>query len=111
MGMFNKMDVGGGLSDFWAYIREPRPHRWAVWGVALELTWLIFTGVEKYLIPYEMHKEQIIYFANCNADRSDAEIRAARAVGRDTTTPRHDQKSADYHRFADIIGLAIPHQP
>ena len=36
--MFNKVDVGGGLSDFWAYIREPRPHRWAIWGVALALT-------------------------------------------------------------------------
>ena len=74
MGMFNKVDVGGGLSDFWSYIREPRPHRWAIWGVALALTWLIFNGVEKYLIPYEKPKEQIIYFENWTADRSDAEI-------------------------------------
>src|SRR3546814_21101938 len=75
MGMFNKMDVGGCLSDFWAYIREPRPHRWTVWGVALAMTWLIFTGVEKYLIPYEKPKEQIIYFENWTAYCSTAEIR------------------------------------
>ena len=38
MKMFGKVDVGGGVSDFWAYVREPRPHRWAIWGVALALT-------------------------------------------------------------------------
>src|SRR3546814_12077380 len=76
MGMFNKVDVGGGLSDFWAYIREPRPHRWAVWGVALALTWLIFSGIEQYLIPYEKPKAQIIYFENWKATRSAEEIRA-----------------------------------
>ena len=57
------MDVGGGLSDFWSYIREPRPHRWAIWGVALALTWLIFTGVEKYLIPYEKPGSEALFSA------------------------------------------------
>src|SRR3546814_8556666 len=105
MGMFNKMGVGGGLSDFWAYIREPRPHRWAVWGVALALTWLIFTGVEKYLIPYEKPKEQIIYFENWTADRSDAAIRADWVARAKETTRRNAKKRAEYQRFADSLGI------
>lgn len=105
MGMFNNMDVGGGLSDFWAYIREPRPHRWAVWGVALALTWLVFTGVEKYLIPYEAPKEQIIYFENWTADRSAQEIRADWVARARETTLHNAQKRAEYQRFADSLGI------
>src|SRR3546814_10825857 len=90
---------------FWAYIREPRPHRWTVWGVALALTWLIFTGVEKYLIPYEKPKEQIIYFENWTADRSDAEIRADWVARAKETTRRNAQKRAEYQRFADSLGI------
>ena len=103
--MFNKVDVGGGLSDFWAYIREPRPHRWAIWGVALALTWLIFTGVEKYLIPYEKPKEQIIYFENWTANRSAAEIRADWVARAKETTRQNAQKRAECQRFADSLGI------
>lgn len=105
MGMFNNMDVGGGLSDFWSYIREPRPHRWAVWGVALALTWLIFTGIEKYLIPYEKPKEQIIYFENWTANRSADEIRADWVARAKETTRRNAEKRAEYQRFADSLGI------
>ena len=76
MSMLKNWDVGGGLSDFWAYIREPRPHRWTVWGLAIVLPLLIFYGFSKYLVPYERPKPQIIYFENRKADRSEAEIRA-----------------------------------
>ena len=51
MSMLKNWDVGGGLSDFWAYIREPRPHRWTVWGLAIVLPLLIFYGFSKYLVP------------------------------------------------------------
>lgn len=105
MGMFNKIDVGGGLSDFWAYVREPRPHRWAIWGVALALTWLIFSGVEKYLIPYEKPKVQIIYFENWTANRSAQEIRADWVARAKETTLRNAEKRAEYQRFADSLGI------
>jgi hypothetical protein len=103
--MFNKIDVGGGLSDFWAYVREPRPHRWAIWGVALALTWLIFSGVEKYLIPYEKPKAQIIYFENWTANRSAQEIRADWVARAKETTLRNAEKRAEYQRFADSLGI------
>ena len=105
MGMFNKVDVGGGLSDFWSYIREPRPHRWAIWGVALALTWIIFNGIEQYLIPYEKPKAQIIYFENWKATRSADEIRADWVARAKETTRRNAEKRAEYQRFADSLGI------
>ncbi|WP_447758050.1 hypothetical protein [Sphingopyxis fribergensis] len=103
--MFNKMDIGGGAADFWTYIREPRPHRWAIWGVVLALTWLVFTGVEKYLIPYDKPKEQIIYFENWTANRSAAEVRADWVARAKETTLHNAQKRAEYQRFADSLGI------
>ncbi|WP_188237793.1 hypothetical protein [Sphingopyxis sp. LK2115] len=105
MKMFGKVDVGGGLSDFWAYIREPRPHRWAIWGVALALTWVVFNGVEQYLIPVDKPKAQIIYFENWKADRSAAEIRADWIARAREETLRNAKKRAEYQRFADSLGI------
>jgi len=105
MRMFQKPDIGGGVSDFWAYIREPRPHRWAIWGVALALTWLVFHGVEQYLIPYEKPKAQIIYFENWTANRSADEIRADWVARAKETTRRNAEKRAEYQRFADSLGI------
>lgn len=105
MKMFGKVDVGGGLSDFWDYIREPRPHRWAVWGVALALTWVVFSGVEQYLIPVDKPKAQIIYFENWKADRSAEEIRADWIARAKEETLRNAKKRAEYQRFADSLGI------
>ena len=105
MKMFGKVDVGGGVSDFWAYVREPRPHRWAIWGVALALTWLVFHGVEQYLIPYEKPKAQIIYFENWTANRGADEIRADWVARAKEETLRNAKKRAEYQRFADSLGI------
>jgi hypothetical protein len=105
MKMFGKVDVGGGVSDFWAYIREPRPHRWAIWGVAVALTWVVFSGVEQYLIPVDKPKAQIIYFENWGADRSAEEIRADWVARAKETTRRNAKKRAEYQRFADSLGV------
>lgn len=103
--MFNKVDVGGGISDFWDYIREPRPHRWAIWGVAMALTYIVFHGVSQYLIPYEAPKRQIIYFENWKADRSADEIRAEWIARAKETTRRNAEKRAEYQRLADRLGV------
>ncbi|WP_067112884.1 hypothetical protein [Sphingopyxis granuli] len=105
MGMFNNWDVGGGLGDFWAYIREPRPHRWTMWGVAIALTWVIFHGVSQYLIPYEKPERQIIYFENWQADRSEAEIRADWVARAKETTRENARRRAEYQKLADLLGV------
>ncbi|MBD3733343.1 MAG: hypothetical protein IE934_11580 [Sphingopyxis sp.] len=105
MGMFNNWDVGGGIADFWAYIREPRPHRWASWGVAIVLPVVVIWGFSKYLIPYEKPKPTIVYFENWQATRSEADIRADWVKRAKETTLRNAQKRAEYQRFADSLGI------
>ena len=105
MGMFNTVDVGGGLSDFWTYIREPRPHRWASWGVAITLPIVIFYGFSEHLIPYEKEKTKIIYFENWSQDRSAAEIRAEWVARAKATTRANAEKRAEYQRLADMMGV------
>lgn len=103
--MFNTVDIGGGLSDFWAYIREPRPHRWASWGVAVALPLVIFYGFSEHLIRTEEPKVEIIYFENWSANRSAAEIRAEWVARAKETTRANAEKRAEYQRLADMMGV------
>lgn len=104
--MFNNWDVGGGLADFWAYVREPRPHRWTVWGVAIALPIVIFYGFSKYLIPYEKPKPQIIYFESWTTKRSEADVRADWVARARETTRENAKRRAEFQRFADSLGIA-----
>src|SRR3546814_3324514 len=103
--MLNNWDVGGGLSDFWDYTRQPRPHRWASWGVAVVLALVVFWGFGKYLIPYEKPKPQIIYFENWKADRSEAEVRADWIARAKETTRENARRRAEYQKLADMMGV------
>lgn len=104
--MFKPVDVGGGLSDFWSYIRQPRPHRWASWGVALVLPLVVFYGFSEHLIPYEKPQPKIIYFENWKQDRGADEIRADWVARAKETTRRNAEKRAEYQRLADMMGVA-----
>ncbi|MDO9368965.1 MAG: hypothetical protein Q7T68_10385 [Sphingopyxis sp.] len=103
--MLNNMDVTGGLSDFWTYVREPRPHRWTSWGLAIVLPLVIFYGFSEHLIPYEKPKRSIIYFENWTANRSEAEIRTEWVARAKETTRANAQKRAEYQRLADSMGI------
>lgn len=103
--MFNNVDVAGGLSDFWAYVREPRPHRWASWGLAIVLPIVIFYGFSEHLIPYEKEKTKIIYFENWTVNRSAAEIRADWIARAKETTRANAQRRAEFQRLADGLGV------
>lgn len=103
--MFNNWDVGGGLGDFWAYVREPRPHRWTSWGVAIVLPIVIFYGFSKYLIPYERPKPRIIYFENWSEKRSDADIRADWVARAKETTRENARRRAEFQKLAKMMGV------
>jgi hypothetical protein len=105
MGMFNNWDVGGGIADFWAYIREPRPHRWASWGVAIVLPLVIFYGFSEQLIPYEKPKVRIVYFENWTANRSDDQVRADWVARAKETTRANAKRRAEFQRLADMMGV------
>lgn len=106
MAMMNNWDVSGGLSDFWAYVREPRPHRWTSWGLALVLPAVIFYGFSENLFPYQKPKRQIIYFENWTKNRSEAQIRSDWVARAKETTRENAKLRAEYQRLADMMGVA-----
>lgn len=105
MRMIGNWDVAGGASDFWAYIREPRPHRWALWGLAAALASFVLWGFSEKLIRYEAPKSSIVYFESWGADRSDAEVRADWIARAKETTRRNAERRLAYQKLADSMGI------
>jgi hypothetical protein len=106
MSFLSHWNVGGGLSDFWDYVRADRPHRWTSWGVALALSGVVFYGIEAYLIPYKRPGPQIIYFENWKADRAQSTIEREWVERAKETTRMNAERRRNYQKFADELGIA-----
>lgn len=105
MKMFGKVDVGGGLSDFWSYIRQPREHRWPLWGVAIAICFVIFYGFSKYLVPMDKPKSEVIYIDNWDRSRTAEEERAAWVERAKETTRKNALRRAEYQKLAEMLGV------
>lgn len=99
-------NVGGGLSDFWDYVRQDRPHRWTSWGVALALAGVVFYGLAHYLIPYKSPPAQIIYFENWKVDRDQKSIERDWIDRARETTRRNAERRRTYQKLADELGIS-----
>lgn len=98
-------NVTGGASDFWSYVREPRPHRWGFWGLAVTITVLVMWGVSEKLVRYDPPKSRIVYIESWRADRSDAEVMADRVARAKEVTRRNAERRLTYQRLADSLGI------
>lgn len=105
MGMFSNWDIAGGASDFWSYIREPRPHRWALAGLACAVTGVIFWVFSEKLVRYDPPKSSIVYFESWGADRSDEEVRADWVERAKETTRRNAERRRNYQAVAKALGI------
>ena len=105
MKMFGKVDVGGGLSDFWSYSRQPREHRWPLWGVAIAICFVIFYGFSKYLIPMDKQQSKVIYIDNWDRNRTTEEERADWVERAKETTRRNALRRAEYQKLAEMLGV------
>lgn len=105
MRMMGNWDIAGGASDFWTYIREPRPHRWAFAGLAVAIAGIILWGFSTKLIRYEAPKASVVYFENWSANRSDAEVRADWVARAKETTRRNAERRLAYQKLADSLGI------
>lgn len=105
MKMFGKVDVGGGLSDFWSYVRQPRAHRWPLWGVALAIAYVVFFGFSRNLVPMDKPKQQVIYIDNWKSDRSAEEERAEWVERAKETTRKNALRRAEYQKLAKMLGV------
>lgn len=105
MGLMSHWDIAGGASDFWTYIREPRPHRWALAGLAFTLAGLTFWGFNEKLISHDPPKNKITYFESWRADRSDAEVRADWVERAKETTRLNAERRRNYQAMAKALGI------
>ena len=103
--MIGNWDVTGGASDFWTYIREPRPHRWALAGLAFAIAGIILWGFSEKLIRYDAPKSSVVYFESWGAGRSDADVRADWIARAKATTRRNAERRLAYQKLADSMGI------
>ncbi|WP_431591985.1 hypothetical protein [Sphingopyxis sp.] len=101
----NNWDVRGGVSDFWAYIRAPRPHRWAFWVATIAATLAIFYGIAENIVRTEEPKAQIIYFESWTAGRTADEVGAGWIERAKEVNRANALRRAEYQKLADRMGV------
>ncbi|MBX7514432.1 hypothetical protein K3179_07700 [Qipengyuania sp. GH38] len=112
MRYFRRVNPVGGISDFWSYIRQPQPYRWAFLLVSL-LACLglisILTHERVFMPPEQPEVEYIRTFA---ADRTDEEIRQSNLENqrlkeeRQAELDRIEQEKRDlYRRVGAATGI------
>lgn len=92
--------------DLWGYIRERRAHRWPLLGVSAALTWVIIWMFIADANTNTMPKQnQILYFENWRADRSDiAVILQQKKDLADRVAALH-AKQKEMQKIADMFGI------
>ena len=94
----------GAIAEFWNYIKQDRPHRWASMGLAITIPLLVTYGVYRSLIQPEPGPT-IIYVESWPADRSQADVERdwkARAV---EINENNAKRRAAYRSVADTLGI------
>lgn len=74
MSLYTPPDIAGGFKDFWIYIQQDKPHKWASLGLAVTIVGVIFYFIVKSLEP-DPEPASIIYVQSWPIDRSDFDVR------------------------------------
>ncbi len=96
-------DIGGGIQDFWAYMRADRPHRWPALGLSVTMAALILYFIARSLAP-EPPARTIIYVQSWPADRSDFAVRRDWLNRALEANDRNQQRRNNYGAVAKMIG-------
>ncbi len=67
-------DIAGGFKDFWIYIQQDKPHKWASLGLAITVPLVILYFMARTVEP-EPEKASIIFVESWPIDRSDFDVR------------------------------------
>lgn len=105
MKMLRNMDPVGGIRDFWDYIRQDRPHRWAALVFAVVFPSVIIYLFAENVIREGLPERKITYFENWTTGRTDAEIQADWVQRAKDITRRNAERRAAYQRLADEMGI------
>ena len=104
MRYFRRVNPVGGVADFWTYIRQPQPYRWAflALSVAFCLGLISILTHERVFMPPEEY--EIEYIRTFDEGRSDEEIRQSnienqrRKEERQAELERIEQEKRDLYR-------------
>ena len=74
MSLYTPPDIAGGLKDFWIYIQQDKPHKWASLGLAVTIPLVILYFMARTVEP-DPEPPTIQFVESWPADRSDFDVR------------------------------------
>ena len=103
MALFTPPNVGGGIRDFWNYIRVDRPHRWPAMLLSVTIPALVIYFMARSVEP-PPEKRSIIYFQSWRADRSDFDVRRDWLNRALAENEQNRQRRRNYGSVARVVG-------
>ncbi len=103
MSFYTPPNIGGGLKDFWQYIRADRPHRWPALALAAVIPLLVMYFIARALEPPPPQRS-IVYVQSWRADRSDFDVRRDWLQRALDANDRNERNRAAYGSLARAIG-------
>lgn len=92
--------------DLWGYLLEKRAHRWPLLGVSAALTWVIIWVFMIDANTNTMPKQnQIMYFQNWRADRSDVAVILQQKADLAARVKALHAKQKEMQKVADVFGI------
>ena len=92
--------------DLWGYLLEKRAHRWPLLGVSMALTWvIIWVFVIDANTNIKPKQNQITYFQNWQADRSDITVILQQKKDLAARVTALHAKQKEMQKVADIFGI------
>lgn len=92
--------------DLWGYLLEKRSHRWPLLGVSAALTWaIIWIFVIDANTNTQPKQNQITYFQNWQADRSDIAVILQQKKDLAARVEALHAKQKEMQKVADVFGI------
>lgn len=92
--------------DLWGYLLEKRSHRWPLLGLSAALTWAIIWMFVLDANTNTMPKQnQITYFQNWTADRSDVAVILQQKKDLAARVKALHAKQKEMQKVADVFGI------
>lgn len=92
--------------DMWSYLTESRAHKWPLLGISVALTWVIiwafFVDTNTNTAP---RQNQIIYFQNWGAGRSDVDVILEQKRDLAERVRLLHKKQKEMQKVADMFGI------
>ncbi len=110
MSLYTPPDIAGGLKDFWIYIRQDKPHKWASLGLAITVPMVILYFMAK-TVEADPEKRSIIFVQSWPIDRSDFDVRRDWLKRGLAQNEQNRRRRHAYGEVGDAIGQSTYDKP